>query len=326
MAADSKHQRVGSYTSKRPISIIIGSYSFMRSISANPKSYSFTRPKISNGWVLYIKEAHFSECWDLLLHKAQFSKCWDLLLHKAHFYHHRVLLLHGAHFYHHRVLLLLEAHFNKSWVLLTLEVHFSKYWVLLLREAHFHKYSGLIVFSGHKKIAPAYDVTTNFSSFAKMEKFCPSMALSWSVRVSKLFILLGLVQTDCSSLEPAFLHNFSVYWKICPSMDSHTSTHNPNFHFCPLYPRSRQLPECWIASPSKFFKTPLKNFPQCVVKFNHETLLGCFLTFPVFSVLTTCSRSLAHLIGLFDDMLLIIWSDNTSLIFNLLGRAFGSFN
>jgi hypothetical protein len=29
-----------------------------------------------------------------------------------------------------------------------------------------------------KKIAPTYDVTTNFSSFAKMEKFCPSMALS----------------------------------------------------------------------------------------------------------------------------------------------------
>jgi hypothetical protein len=37
------------------------------------------------------------------------------------------------------------------------------------------QYSGLIVFFGHKKIAPAYDVTTNFSSFAKMEKFCPSI-------------------------------------------------------------------------------------------------------------------------------------------------------
>jgi hypothetical protein len=34
---------------------------------------------------------------------------------------------------------------------------------------------GLIVFSGHGKIAPAYDVITNFSSFMKMEKFCPSM-------------------------------------------------------------------------------------------------------------------------------------------------------
>ena len=31
-AIDSKHQRVGSYTSKRPISIIIGSYSFTRPI------------------------------------------------------------------------------------------------------------------------------------------------------------------------------------------------------------------------------------------------------------------------------------------------------
>jgi hypothetical protein len=34
---------------------------------------------------------------------------------------------------------------------------------------------GLIVFSGHGKIALAYDVITNFSSFAKIEKFCPNM-------------------------------------------------------------------------------------------------------------------------------------------------------
>ena len=93
-----------------------------------------------------------------------------------------------------------------------------------------------------------------------MVKFCPSMALSWSVRVSKLFILLGLVQTDCSSLEPAFLHNFSVYWKICPSMESHTSTQNPNFRFYPLCPGSRQPLECLIASPSKFFKTLFEKF------------------------------------------------------------------
>ena len=155
-----------------------------------------------------------------------------------------------------------------------------------------------------KNFALVWNIETNVSSFPKMEKFCPSMALSWSIWVSKLFmhILLGLVQTDYSSLEPAFLHNFSVYWKICPSMESHMLTQNPNFHFCPLCARSRQPPECWIASPSKFFKTPLKNLPQCVVKFNHETLIGCFLTFLVFFVLTTCSQSLAHLVGLSDDM------------------------
>jgi hypothetical protein len=49
-----------------------------------------------------------------------------------------------------------------------------------------------------------------------------------------------------------------------------------------------------------FSKPLLKNLPQCVVKFNHETFLGCFLTFPVFSVLTTCFWSLAHLVGLSD--------------------------
>jgi hypothetical protein len=51
-----------------------------------------------------------------------------------------------------------------------------------------------------------------------------------------------------------------------------------------------------------FSKPLLKNLPQCVIKFNHETFLGCFLTFPVFSVLTTCSWSLAHLVGLSDAL------------------------
>ena len=69
-----------------------------------------------------------------------------------------------------------------------------------------------------KFFSPVWNIETNFSSFPKMEKFCPSMVLSWSVRVSKLFmhILFGSVQNDCSSLEPAFLHNFSVYWKYAP--------------------------------------------------------------------------------------------------------------
>ena len=99
-----------------------------------------------------------------------------------------------------------------------------------------------------------------------MEKFCPSMALSWSVRVSKLFmhILLSLVQTNCPSLEPALLHNLSVYWKICPSVESHASMQNPNFRFCPLCPESRQPSECWAASSLKFFKTPFEKFaPVC---------------------------------------------------------------
>jgi hypothetical protein len=68
------------------------------------------------------------------------------------------------------------------------------------------------------------------------------------------------------------------------------------------------------------------NLPQCVVKFNHETILGFFLTFLVSLVLTTYSWSLAYLVSLYDDMLLIIWSDDTSLIFNPLGQTFGSFN
>ena len=145
-----------------------------------------------------------------------------------------------------------------------------------------------------KTFAPVWNIETNFSIFPKMEKFCPSMALPWSIQVSKLFmhILLGLVQTDCLSLEPVFLHNFSVYWKICPNMESHTSTQNPNFRSYLLYPGSRQLPGCWIAFPSKFFKILLKNLPQCVVKFNHKTLLCGFLTFPIFSELMTCSWSL----------------------------------
>ena len=51
------------------------------------------------------------------------------------------------------------------------------------------------------------------------------------------------------------------------------------------------------------FSKPLsKNLLQCVVKFNHETFLGCFLTFPVFSLLTTCSWPLAHLVGLSDAL------------------------
>ena len=117
-----------------------------------------------------------------------------------------------------------------------------------------------------KNFAPIWNIETNFSSFPKMEKFCPSMTLSWSVWVSKLFmhILLGLVQTNCLSLEPALLHNFSVYWKICPSVESHTSMQNLNFRFCPLCPESRQPSECWATSPLKFFKTPFEKFaPVC---------------------------------------------------------------
>ena len=119
--------------------------------------------------------------------------------------------------------------------------------------------------------------------------------------------------------------NFSNFLKIkkFAPVWNHTSWHGiPNFRSCPLYPGPRQLPKCWIAFPLKIFKIHLKNLPHFVVKFNHKTLLGCFLTFPVFSVLTTCSWSLAHLVGLSDDMLLITWSDDTFLIVNLFGRAF----
>ena len=117
-----------------------------------------------------------------------------------------------------------------------------------------------------KKFSSVWNIEINFSSFPKIEKFCPSMALSWSIRVSKLFmhILLSLVQTNCPSLEPALLHNLSVYWKICPSVESHASMQNPNFRFCPLCPESRQPSECWAASPLKFFKTPFEKFaPVC---------------------------------------------------------------
>ena len=146
-----------------------------------------------------------------------------------------------------------------------------------------------------KNFAPVWNIETNFSNFQKMEKFCPSMALSWSVWVSKLcmHILLGLVQTNCPSLKPALLHNFSVHWKIFPSVESHASMQNLNFRFWALCPRSRQPSECW---------TPFEKFAQCVAKFNRETFLGCFLTFLVFSVLTTCSWSLAHLVGLSDAL------------------------
>ena len=122
-----------------------------------------------------IQEAHFYHHRVLLLHEAHFSKCWDLLLHEAHFYQCSDLLLHEAHFYQCWDLLLHEAHFYQCWDLLLHEAHFYQHWVLLLHKAQFNKYSGLIVFSGHGKIAPAYDVTTNFSSFAKMEKIFPSM-------------------------------------------------------------------------------------------------------------------------------------------------------
>ena len=63
---------VGSYTSKRPISIIIG-------------SYSLTTPKILVGWVLLLHETHFSKSWVKLTHEAHFNKYWVLLLHDAHF-------------------------------------------------------------------------------------------------------------------------------------------------------------------------------------------------------------------------------------------------
>ena len=117
-----------------------------------------------------------------------------------------------------------------------------------------------------KNFGPVWNIETNFSSFSKMENFCPSMALSWSVRVSKLFmhILLGLVQTNCPSLEPTLLHNFSVDWKICPSVESHVSMQNPNFRFCPFCPGSKQPSECWAASLLKYFKTPFEKFaPVC---------------------------------------------------------------
>ena len=87
-----------------------------------------------------------------------------------------------------------------------------------------------------------------------------------TVRVSKLFmhILLGLVQTDCLSLEPALLHNFSVYLKFFPSVGSHASTLNPNFRFCPLCPGSRQLPECLNRFSFKIFQNPFEKFaPVC---------------------------------------------------------------
>ena len=128
-----------------------------------------------------------------------------------------------------------------------------------------------------KNSGPVWHIETNFSSFSKMEKFCPSMALSWSVRVSKLFmhILLGLVQTNCPGLEPALFLNFSVYWKICPSVESHTSMQNPNFRFCPLCPESRQPSECWATFPFKIFQNRFWKICPSVLS---NSIMRCFLT------------------------------------------------
>ena len=72
---------------------------------------------------------------------------------------------------------------------------------------------GLINFSNHGKIAPVLDDVIKFSSFLKIENFCPSMALSRSVSVVKPLtrILFGSVQNDCSSLDLISFHNFSIY-------------------------------------------------------------------------------------------------------------------
>ncbi len=77
----------------------------------------------------------------------------------------------------------------------------------------FKKIFGLINFSSHGKIAPVLDDVINFSSFLKIENFCPSMALSRSVSVVKPLtrILFGSVQNDCSSLDLISFHNFSIY-------------------------------------------------------------------------------------------------------------------
>ena len=142
-----------------------------------------------------------------------------------------------------------------------------------------------------KFFSPVWNIETNFSSFPKMEKFCPSMALSWSVRVSKLFmhILLGLVQTNCPSLEPALLHNFSVHWKICPSVESHASMQNPNFRFWALCPRSRQSSECW---------TPFEKFAPVCCQIQSWDIPWLLLNF-------------SGLLGT-DDMLLVISSSGRS--------------
>jgi hypothetical protein len=114
-----------------------------------------------------------------------------------------------------------------------------------------------------------------------------------------MHILLGLVQTNCPSLKPALLHNFFSLLKNLPQCGITRVDVESKFLLLSLSPWIKTAVQVLSRfSLQNFSKPLLKNLPQCVVKFNHETILGCFLTFPVFSVLTTCFWSLAHLVGL----------------------------
>ena len=119
-----------------------------------------------------------------------------------------------------------------------------------------------------QKIAPVYGVTTNFSASQRWKNFAPV----WNV------------ETNFSS--------FSKMEKFCPNMESHGSTWNPTFLLLPLLPQTETTVRALNHFFFTIFQNPFEKFAQCVVKFNHKTLLGCFLTFLVFSMLTMCSWSL----------------------------------
>ena len=146
IAVDSKHQRFGSFISKRP--------------------------KISNGWILYIQEAHFYHHRVLLTHEAQNISGLGLIHPRGPFLSSSGLTHSRGSFWQMLGLTPSRGPFPLSSGLIIFSGH-GKNWPQYMMSPQIFPDS-----RGWKNFAPVWNIETNFSNFPKMENFCPSMVLS----------------------------------------------------------------------------------------------------------------------------------------------------
>jgi hypothetical protein len=107
---------------------------------------------------------------------------------------------------------LLEARFYHHWVLLLHEARFYHHWVLLLHEARLNDSPNFFQFflTKNGKICPSMQCQTNFSSFLKIEKFCPSVGQRRLMQSSGFLSPLSLCQATTARRESVyFFRNFS---------------------------------------------------------------------------------------------------------------------
>jgi hypothetical protein len=174
--------------------------------------------------VSILREAWFNKYRGFLLLGARFHHHWDLLASRGPFHHHWDLLLHEAHF-----IIIGTYSFTRP-----ILANFGSYSFTRPISANFGTYSsrgpfqqslGLTPSRGpflwlseffqffltkNGKICPSMQCQTNFSSFLKIEKFCPSVGQRRLMQSSGFLSSLSLCQaTTARRGSVYFFRNFS---------------------------------------------------------------------------------------------------------------------